>query len=131
MPPTSWGHAVGYIGHSGYPRGCASLNDTKVRAAKPRETQFKLFDERGLSLLVTPTGDKLWRLEYRLHGTEKLLALGQYADVSLAQARDRHDEARKLIASGLDPVAEKRATRENSAPQPKRRSRSSRGWLRS
>jgi integrase len=89
-----------------------SLNDTKVRAAKPQEKQFKLFDERGLFLLVTPTGGKLWRLKYRLHGTEKLLALGQYPDVSLAQARDRRDAARKLIANGLDPVAEKRATRE-------------------
>lgn len=54
------------------------LNDTKVRNAKPRERAFKLYDERGLFLLVPPTGGRLWRLKYELQGREKLISLGAY-----------------------------------------------------
>lgn len=60
------------------------LIDAKIRALKP--TAFKLVDFSGLYFLVTPSGSKLWRIDYRLHGEEKLLALGKYPDVTLAQA---------------------------------------------
>lgn len=73
----------------------------------------KLSDERGLFLLLTPAGGKLWRLKYRFGGREKLLALGAYPDVSLSQARDRRDEARKLVASGIDPAAQRRLTKQS------------------
>ncbi len=79
------------------------LTDTAIRNAKPAEKPYKLFDERGLYLEVTPTGGKWWRLKYRFSGKEKRLSLGVYPDVSLKDARARRDEARKLLANGIDP----------------------------
>jgi len=79
------------------------LTDTAIRKAKPAEKPYKLFDERGLYLEVTPTGGKWWRLKYRFDGKEKRLSLGAYPDVKLKDARDRRDEARKLLANGIDP----------------------------
>src|SRR5580658_3737445 len=87
------------------------LNDTKVRSAKSREKPFKLSDERGLFLLVTPTGSRLWRLKYRLNGLEKLISLGAYPDVTLKRAREKRDEARRLIADDIDPSAQRKAQR--------------------
>src|ERR1700733_11567821 len=87
------------------------LNDTKVRSARPRDRAFKLYDERGLFLLVTPTGGRLWRLKYQLHGHEKLISLGAYADVTLKRARDRREAARKLIADDVDPSAQRKSER--------------------
>jgi integrase len=81
------------------------LSDTKVRAAKPSEKAYKLYDGRGLFLFVTPTGGRLWRLKYRMRGREKLISLGAYPDVGLKRAREKRDEARKLIADGIDPSA--------------------------
>lgn len=79
------------------------LSDTSVRNAKPEPKPYKLSDERGMFLLVNPSGSKWWRLKYRIDGKEKLLSLGVYPDVSLKVARARRDEARKLIADGIDP----------------------------
>ncbi len=79
-----------------------SLSDSKVRNAKPKEKQFKLSDTEGMYLLVTPNGGKCWRLKYRFHGKEKLLALGTFPGVSLLEARQRRDEARKQLSNGLD-----------------------------
>ena len=79
------------------------LSDTKIKTIKPTDKPFKLADERGLFLLVKPTGGKLWRLKYRIGGKEKLLSFGVYPDVSLADAREKRDQARKIIASGGDP----------------------------
>ena len=79
------------------------LTDTSIRNAKPGAKPIKLFDERGLFLLVTPTGGKWWRLRYMFDGKEKLLSLGVYPDVSLKDARERRDEARKLVANGVNP----------------------------
>lgn len=79
------------------------LTDTQIKAIKPEERDRKFSDEKGLYLLVRPSGGKLWRLKYRFGGKEKLLALGGYPDVSLRQARERRDEARKKIADGIDP----------------------------
>lgn len=91
------------------------LTEPKIKAARPKEKPYKLFDERGLYLFVTPSGGRLWRLKYRLNGKEKLLALGAYPDVPLKRAREKRDEARRLIADGIDPSAQKKAERQASA----------------
>lgn len=83
--------------------GVSVLSEAAVRAAKAREKPYKLFDERGMYLLVSTTGARLWRLKYRYGGVEKSLALGSYPDVSLKRARAKRDEARAKIADGLDP----------------------------
>jgi integrase len=85
-----------------------ALSDAAIRAAKPAGTQFKLYDEGGLFLLVRPSGGKLWRLKYRHLGREQQLSIGQYPDVGLRQARERRDEARRIIASGANPAFEKK-----------------------
>jgi integrase len=87
------------------------LSDARVRATKPREKAYKLFDERGLFLLVTPTGGRLWRLKYRIGGREKLISLGAYPDVGLKRAREKRDEARTLLADGIDPSAQRQERR--------------------
>jgi integrase len=79
------------------------LTATLIRNTKPREKTFKLYDERGMYLEISPKGGKWWRLKYRFSGKEKRLSLGVYPDVSLKIARERRDEARKLIADGIDP----------------------------
>ncbi len=66
------------------------LTDTAIKKLKPAEKPVKVTDERGLYLLINPTGSKLWRWKFRFDGKEKVLPLGQYPDVSLAQARDAH-----------------------------------------
>jgi integrase len=93
------------------------LNNVRIEAAKPRSKPYKLGDEKGLYLLVQPTGQKWWRLKYRFgprhegkaRAPEKMLSLGVYPDVSLKRARERRDEARKLLADGIDPSAERKA----------------------
>ncbi len=80
-----------------------SLTDAKVRNAKPKHKPYKLADGEGLFLLVAPSGSKYWRLRYFFANKEKLLALGVYPDVPLADARERRAQARKLIAAGTDP----------------------------
>jgi hypothetical protein len=87
------------------------LSDVKIRNAKPSPKQQKFFDGGGLFLLVTPAGGKLWRLKYRFLGKEKLLAMGSYPEVTLSDARQRRDEARKLLANGVDPGEVKKAQR--------------------
>ncbi|MEQ9859205.1 integrase arm-type DNA-binding domain-containing protein [Pectobacterium versatile] len=87
-----------------------SLTDTKVKKAKPLEKEYKLTDGLGMHLLVHPNGSKYWRLSYRFAQKQKLLALGVYPAISLTDARERRDEARKLIANGIDPGAKKKAS---------------------
>jgi len=91
------------------------LTDVKVRNAKPGEKQKKIFDSDGMYLLVTPNGGKYWRLKYRYGGKEKALALGTYPEVSLADARQRREDARKLLANGVDPSAVKKALKASRA----------------
>ena len=89
-----------------------ALSDTAIRALKPGAKDYKAADEKGLYLLVTPTGGRLWRLKYRSPGgVERKLSLGAYPDVSLKDARDQRDEARKLLASGVDPAEKKKRDR--------------------
>ncbi len=86
-----------------------ALTDTEIRRSKPSEKSYKLSDSGGLHLLVTPSGGRLWRLKYRFQGAEKQMAFGQYPAVSLADARERRDAARKRLANGFDPMAERMA----------------------
>ena len=86
------------------------LSDTAIRNAKPKDKPYKLADEKGMYLLVKDMG-KYWRLDYRHEGKRKTLALGVYPEVSLKEAREKRDEARKLLTQGIDPGAERKATR--------------------
>ncbi len=79
------------------------LTDTAIRNAKPQNKQYKLTDEKGMYLLVSNAG-KYFRLDYRFAGKRKTLALGVYPDVKLIEAREKRDEARKMVANGIDPV---------------------------
>ena len=81
------------------------LTDRAIRALRAREKPYKRSDEKGLYLLINPTGSKYWRLKYRYASKEKVLALGVYPDVTLAEARDGRDDARRLLKAGEDPVA--------------------------
>lgn len=83
------------------------LNARQVETAKPKEKDYKLTDERGLFLLVTTNGRKYWRMKYRVSGKEKKLSIGVYPDISLAEARLKREEARKLLAEGHDPSEQK------------------------
>ena len=85
------------------------LTATAVRNARPGDKPQKLYDEKGLFLLVTPAGGKCWRFKYRHGGKEKLLALGTWPNVSLAQAREARDAARALLAEGRDPTDARKA----------------------
>ncbi len=108
------------------------LSDTAIRTARPGEKpvkdsagkttryemvegSYKLSDEKGLFLLVTPSGGKWWRLKYRFAGKEKLLSLGVYPDISLKAARERREEARRLLAEGIDPGQHRKATKNMQA----------------
>ncbi|HEJ7105106.1 tyrosine-type recombinase/integrase [Serratia marcescens] len=85
------------------------LTDIKVKTAKPMDKAYKLTDGGGMYLLVKPNGSKYWRLKYRFVGKEKMLSIGVYPDVSLADARQKRDEARKILAAGGDPGEVKKA----------------------
>ena len=85
-----------------------ALTDAKIRAAKPDEKPYKLADSGNMFLLVHPNGSRYWRLRYRFLGKEKTLALGVYPEVSLSEAREKRDGARKLISDGIDPCEQKR-----------------------
>jgi integrase len=85
------------------------LTVAAIQGAKPHQKAYKLFDGGGLFLLIHPNGGRYWRLKYRIHGREKLLALGTFPDVTLAKARARRDEARKLVADKADPAIAKQA----------------------
>jgi integrase len=85
------------------------LTDTEVRKSKPTDKAYRLTDGKGLFLFITPTGGRLWRFKYRYDGKQKLMALGQYPDVPLVLARERHAAARKLLATGVDPMAQRKA----------------------
>jgi integrase len=85
------------------------LSEARIRASRPKDRLYKVFDERGLFLLTTPSGGRLWRFRYRLGGVEKLLTLGAYPDVSLKRAREKRDDARKLVADDVDPSAKRQA----------------------
>jgi len=87
------------------------LSDRAIKAAKPRLKPYRLYDQRGLYLEVSPNGGRWWRLKYRHGGKEKRLSLGTYPETGLAEARQRCDDARQLLKNNLDPSAQRRAER--------------------
>lgn len=95
------------------------LTDTAIRTAKPSSKPIRMFDGGGLYLEISPAGGKLWRLKYRYGGKEKRLALGAYPEISLKDARERREDARKLLANDVDPSdarkAQKAAKNERAA----------------
>lgn len=95
-------------------RATNKLTATAVRNVKPKEKPYKLSDGGGMYLEVTPSGGTYWRLKYRFNGKEKRLALGVYPETTLAQARERREDARRYLAQGVDPSAAKQAERRAS-----------------
>jgi integrase len=91
------------------------LTDTQIKRAKAGEKDQKLFDSGGLYLFVSKTGHKSWRLKYRFGGKEKRLTFGAYPEVTLVEARDRRDSARKLLRDHIDPAVEQLKRRVASA----------------
>lgn len=87
------------------------LTDIKIRSLKPKSKLYKVTDGQGLYIAVTPTGSKYWRYKYRFLGTEKLLALGVYPEITLSEARAKMAEARKLLIQNIDPSADKKRER--------------------
>jgi integrase len=87
------------------------LTDVEIRRAKAKEKAYRMSDGGSLYLWVTPAGGKLWRWAYTHEGKEKLMAFGKYPDVPLALARERHAEARRLLAIGLDPMVQRKAAK--------------------
>ena len=87
------------------------LNDPTIKNAKPTGKAYRLSDEKGLYLEVSPAGGKWWRLKYRFDGKEKRLSLGTYPEVGLKLARERRDEARKQLADGIDPSIHRQASK--------------------
>jgi len=92
------------------------LTRARINALKPKERDYKVTDGRGLYLLLTKAGGKLWRFQYRLDGKQKQITLGRYPDVSLKAARDKRDKARVQLAEGIDPIATKKAARTGKDP---------------
>jgi len=85
-----------------------ALTDTEIRKSRLDDNAYRLPDGKGLFLFVTPAGGRLWRYKYRHDGKQKLMALGQYPDVPLALARERHAAARRLLATGVDPMEQRK-----------------------
>ena len=92
-----------------------SLSEMQCRMVRPGPKLEKLSDSGGLQLWVHPNGSRLWRLAYRYGGKQKLLALGPYPAISLADARDARDEAKRLLALGQDPSVEKKLRKAEGA----------------
>jgi integrase len=93
------------------------LTDAACRKAESTDRDRKLFDERGLFLLVRKNGSKLWRMKYQLAGKEKTLSIGPYPEVSLKQARDVRDRARAKLRDGIDPSADKQQRKADMAAE--------------
>ncbi|MDD1626124.1 MAG: Arm DNA-binding domain-containing protein [Methylococcaceae bacterium] len=93
-----------------------ALSDTTIKNAKPNpDKAYKLPDEKGMYLLINPNGSKYFRYKYRFAGKEKALALGVYPETSLKKAREKRDDARKLLADGIDPGENRKAVMSSKA----------------
>jgi integrase len=90
------------------------LTDTEVRKARKAKTAYKMADGHGLFIQVQPNGTKLWRFAYRFGGKQKLLALGVYPVITLAAAREKHMEARRALAGGIDPAAQRKIEKQTA-----------------
>lgn len=94
-----------------------ALTDIKVRSAKPQEKEYTLVDGDGMFLLIHPNGSKYWRFRFRFGGKQHLMAFGVYPETSLADARQKREEARRLVAAGVDPRDHRRAVKEEQAKE--------------
>ena len=94
------------------PKRIIPLSDMKVQKAKSKDKTVTLFDGGGLFLMVTPSGGKLWRFKYRFDGKEKKIAFGAYPEISLQDARQKRDEARRLLANNVDPSEIRKAQKQ-------------------
>lgn len=94
-----------------------ALTDIKVRSAKPQEKEYTLVDGDGMFLLIHPNGSKYWRFRFRFGGKQHLMAFGVYPETSLADARQKREEARRLVAAGIDPREHKRVVKEEQAKE--------------
>ena len=87
------------------------LSDAKIRSLKPKEKAYKVYDERGLYMVVNPNGSRWWRFKYKYDGRERGISLGVHPDVTLQYAREQLQEARQLLARGIDPSAQRRTVK--------------------
>lgn len=90
------------------------LTDTKIKGLRPQAKLYRVADGKGLSLEITPTGNKLWRYRYRLHGKASMLALGKYPKVGLKEARQKRAEAAEQVARGVNPSHHRKAQAANT-----------------
>ena len=110
MPGGTNFRELGVFPHSGLWGGFTmALTDTEIRRSKPAEKPYKLSDGGGLHLLVTPSGGRLWRWKYRFEGCREADGTWPLPRLTLADARERRDAARKQLVNGIDPMAERRA----------------------
>lgn len=110
------------------PRQVSPLSDRKIQGAKPKEKTYKLADGGGLYLEITPGGSKGWRFKYRHDGKEKRISLGVYPAVSLMDARDRREKARRMVVHGVDPSQARRAEKAQAAADGITFERTAREW---
>src|SRR4051794_15535904 len=82
-----------------------TLTNTEIKNLKPTDRAYKISDGGGLHLLVQPSGSKLWRMQYRHSGRQKLLSFGPYPAVSLLEAREKREDAKRVLRAGDDPAA--------------------------
>lgn len=85
-----------------------ALTNLEIKRAQPKEKAYSLSDGLGLALLIEPNGSKGWRFRYRFDNKARLMSFGSYPLVSLSEAREMRDKSRKLVISGVDPMAERR-----------------------
>jgi len=86
-----------------------NLTARSIQQAKPKKKPYRMYDGLGLSLLVQPNNAKYWRMKYRYADKEKMLSIGVYPVISLKEARESRNQAKKLLAQGIDPSAKKQA----------------------
>ena len=92
-------------------RTIVPLTDTKIKQAKPKEKNYKLFDGGGLFLLISKAGGKHWKLKYKFNAKEQLLTFGAYPEITLLKARELREENKQLIANGINPSELKKQTK--------------------
>lgn len=96
-------------GENAMPKRITPLSDVQVKNSKPKDSDYKVADGGGLYLLVSATGGRLWWMDYRFNDKRKTMAFGAYPAITLADARQRREEAKKLLANGVDPGETKKA----------------------
>ena len=88
-----------------------ALNDITIRNAKPQLKAYKIFDGGGLYLEISPSGGRSWRYKYRFDAKENRISFGRYPEITLAEAREKHRDARKLLANGIDPSEQRKSVK--------------------